>query len=104
MVGSATLTTVPSNNAMPEPRTVAAISQRAAADANGTRCVSTDSPLSGWSTASPQNYKVRLPHSRRDLYIQAQCMNIPQRRFVARTWAFVHVADVNSAPGVQAPL
>src|SRR5690242_9186447 len=34
MVGSATLTTVPSSNAIPEPSTAAAISHRAPADAN----------------------------------------------------------------------
>src|SRR6516165_205915 len=54
MVGSATLTTVPSRSAIPEPKTAAAISQRAPADANGSCRGSTDSPLFGWSTTDPR--------------------------------------------------
>src|SRR6516165_5127759 len=54
MVGSATLTTVPSRSAIPEPKTAAAISQRAPAVANGSCRGSTDSPLLGWSTTDPR--------------------------------------------------
>ena len=56
MAGSATLTTVPSSNAIPEPRTVAAISQRARGDDNGSR---------PWSTAPL--------HSRSDEMVCVAC-------------------------------
>jgi hypothetical protein len=55
---------VPSSNAIPEPRTAAAISQRAPADANGSWRGSTDRPLVVWSTPEDSAPKLRCDNYR----------------------------------------
>src|SRR6516225_11541131 len=98
MAGSATLTTVASSSAIPEPRTAAAISHRAPADANGSWRGSTDSP----ATSPSQPCVGPTPWASRK--IDAEPTPPRERRLVARALARVHAADVNFALAVQTSL